>query len=252
MGSFKMIEGYRLNFKKTTSLLVIPVLALTVALTGLLTLTTFAQILSSPRGLISVVGEGIVMADPDTAMTTLGLTITAPTLEEATSEADERMQNIIGKLQELGIAHDDIQTVSYHISPRSNPSRGDESPKIVGYHVSNQVQVKIRNIDEVGEVIDGLIAAGANSVSGISFTVDDPIPYRSRARTLAVKDVMNKAGELAGAAGVKLGKIISLTELDSSRPIVLERTSTLRSSPSIQTGQLEIGVRVEMHFEIEQ
>ena len=118
--------------------------------------------------------------------------------------------------------------------------------------------VKIRNIANVGKVLDAAIAAGANSVNNVMFTVDNPAKAQDEARTLAVKDAMAKAQTLATAAGVKVGSIIVITELSGGvQPIY--KTADYAAAPAtsggagpIETGQNEISVNVEMHFEIAQ
>jgi len=161
---------------------------------------------------IGVSGTGQVFGTPDTAIASVGVDLTATTLAQATTDAATRMNAVIAKIKELGVDAKDITTISYTVNPQtSNPKEG-EVPRIVGYHVSNIVQVKIRKIDDAGKILDAAIAAGANSLNSLSFTIDDPSSLESQARTKAVQDAMAKAKTLADAANVKLGRIISITE----------------------------------------
>ncbi len=210
---------------------------------------------SSPRTDIGVSGTGRVFVQPDTAIASIGVDITAPTLAEATQQANEKMTAVINAIKTQGVDAKDIQTSSYNVYPITNQPKEGETPKITGYHVTNIVTVKIRNIANVGKVLDAAIAAGANSVNSVYFTVDDPTKAESEARTLAVKDAMAKAETLASAAGVKVGKIMTITELSGGvQP--LYKTAEYAAAPAadgagpVETGQNEISVTVEMHFEI--
>lgn len=213
---------------------------------------------SQPTSDIGVVGTGRVFADPDTALASVGVEITAPTLAQATADANTRMTAVLAKIKSLGVEAKDITTISYSVNPQTAPPKEGETPRIVGYHVSNVVQLKIRKKDDVGKILDTAIAAGANTLSGVYFTIDDPSALQAQARTKAVKDAMAKAKTLADAAGVRLGKIISITEGVSVRPI----TEKVFAAPAarmdaggpgpIETGQAEISVSVEMHWQIEQ
>ena len=207
---------------------------------------------------IGVSGTGRVFVAPDTAIASLGVDITAPTLAEATKQASDQMTAVVNAIKAQGVDAKDIQTSSYSVYPITSQPKEGETPKITGYHVSNIVTVKVRNIANVGKVLDAAIAAGANSVNNVMFTVDNPAKAQDEARTLAVKDAMAKAQTLATAAGVKVGSIIVITELSGGvQPIY--KTADYAAAPAtsggagpIETGQNEISVNVEMHFEIAQ
>lgn len=204
---------------------------------------------------IGVVGTGSVFAQPDTAVLNIGVEITAATLAAATKDASDRMNQVLAAIKGQGIDAKDIQTTNYSIFPiTSNPKEG-ESPTITGYRVSNQVTVKVRAIDNAGKVLDAAIAAGANSVGNVFFTVDDPTKFENDARALAVKDAQAKAQTLATAAGVKVGRIIAITEATGGvRPFFKDSFAAAPAAAGgagpIETGQNEISVSIEMHFEI--
>ena len=205
---------------------------------------------------IGVSGTGKISGTPDTAIASVGVEITSTTLAQATSDAATRMNAVIAKIKDMGVDAKDITTISYSVNPQtSNPKEG-ELPRIVGYRVTNIVQVKIRKIDDAGKILDAAIAAGANSLNSLSFTIDDPSSLESQARTKAVQDAMAKAKTLAEAANVKLGRIISITETVAPRPIFAREAFAAPAAASapgpIETGQNEISVSVEMHFEIVQ
>lgn len=206
---------------------------------------------------IGVSGSGHVTVTPDTAIASIGVDITAPTLAEATKEAADKMTAVIAAIKAQGVDAKDIQTSSYNVYPITNSPKEGESPKITGYHVSNIVTIKVRKIDDVGKVIDASLTAGANSVNSVFFTLDDPSQAQNDARTAAVKDAMAKAQTLATAAGVKVGKIISISDIQTNVPLF--RTGAFESAPAaaggagpVETGSTDITANVEMHFEIVQ
>lgn len=208
---------------------------------------------------IGVTGTGRVFATPDTALASIGVDVTATTLDDALKQASDASTKLLAAVKAAGVDEKDIQTTNYSVNPITNQPKEGETPKITGYHVTNIVQIKIRGIDadnsKIGKVIDAAISAGANSLNGLYFTVDNTAPFEDQARQAAVKDAMAKAKTLADAAGVKLGKIISITEGVSS-PVPVFKAGAFADAASapgpIQTGQNEISVTVEMHYEIVQ
>ncbi len=209
---------------------------------------------------IGVTGTGTVFADPDTAIASLGVDITAPTLASASSDASTKMQAVLDKVKSMGVDSKDIQTVGYSVNPiTSNPKEG-ETPRIIGYHVSNIVQIKIRKLDQVGPILDAAMNAGANSMNGLYFTIDNPTDLLKQARTKAVADATAKAQTLADAAKVKLGPIISISEnVSQPRPIAYRSAMSVPAAADmaggagpVQTGQSELTVNVEIHWQISQ
>ena len=204
---------------------------------------------------VFVSGTGKVRLKPNTATASIGVEITAGTLAEATSQANTRMNALIEKLKGLGIAEKDIQTTSYNISPVMAQPKPGAPPTISGYRVNNQVSVTIRKIDDTGRVLDAVVAAGANNIYGISFGVDDPTPYQQQARAAAIKDAQDKAAQLAKAANVALGKVVSISEgVAAPRPIFRSAVSGMAYAAAevpVETGELEISVSVEMRFAVQ-
>jgi uncharacterized protein YggE len=212
---------------------------------------------TAPTSDIGVVGTGSVFTQPDTAIANVGVEFIAPTLADATAEVSKRMTAVLAAVKALGVDAKDITTISYNVYPRTTNPDQNQVPKIIGYQVSNIVRIKIRKLDDTGKILDAAINAGANSLNGVSFTVNDPSAQQDQARTQAVKDAMAKAQTLATAAGVKLGKITSITENVSPTPIPFQRAALALGAGGggpgpVESGQTEITVNVEMHFQIEQ
>lgn len=203
---------------------------------------------------VSVTGEGLVTITPDTATVTVGVDITQETLGEAQRLADEQMAEVIDALMAAGIAEADIQTTNYSVSVLRNydESSGAQG-ETTGYQVSNQVNVKIRDIDQVGAILDTVVGEGANSIYGISFYVNDPNPALSQARELAVEDAKRKADELAAAAGMAVGRILTLSESSAGAPspVAFAEDSAQRAGGApIQVGSTEVRVDVQVTYEL--
>ncbi len=204
---------------------------------------------------ISVTGNGKVSVKPNVANSTIGIDVTGTSLADATSQANTKMSAVIDKIKSMGVADKDIQTTNYSVQPVTNqPKTSDETPKITGYRISNQVNVTVRNISDLGKILDAAVAAGANSIYGVSFSVDDPTPYQQQARAAAVKDAMDKAGQLAKAGGVTLGKIVSISEnVASPRPVFAAAAPSLAGGGvvPVETGEMDITVSVDVRFALQ-
>ena len=240
----------------------------------------------SPVG-IWVVGQGSASGVPDLAVVSLGVEALADSAAEARAEAAKGIDATIAALKESGVAEEDIQTRHYSIGPRYNYVEvtqcvDDESAAVVmgsdgevppgtqctkshkqvleGYQVNNQLTVKVRDLDSVGEIIDSVIEAAGDIVriNGINFSLEDSQALEDEARAAAVADLRAKAARLAELAGVELGPLVYLSEMGGSAPFSrFDRgfdTFAYASSEvlltSIQPGELEAVVTVVGVFEI--
>jgi uncharacterized protein len=185
----------------------------------------------SPARMITVVGRGEVKAKPDIATVNLGVEVTAPTVSEAMAEANARMKTILAAMKALGIADKDIQTSNFSINfERREPTAaavpeatsgakpgGAQTPSGF-YRVNNMIQVTIRNLDKVGDVLDAAVEAGANNVWGVSFGLDDTDALETQAREKAVADARARAESLARLNGVTVGDVIAISEVVGGNP----------------------------------
>ena len=205
---------------------------------------------------IWVSGEGSVTVVPDVAVLSLGVEADAATVAAAQNQAALSMNAVIGVLNESGVAEADIQTQRFSIAPIRQWDRDKEEEIILGYRVTNLVSVKIRDIATTGSVIDAVATAGGDNarVNSISFTVDDPAAFKDEARQLAMQDAKGKAGQLAEAAGVRLGAPIYINESGGFRPVVIESAMPALAAPapttSISAGELEIRLSVQVVYAI--
>jgi hypothetical protein len=203
---------------------------------------------------ISVTGTGRVSVKPDTVLVNVGVEARDPTLADATADVGRRTTEMLARVKALGVAEPDIVTVAYSVDPVVAPRRGDEDvARIVAYRVVNVVRLRIRDLVAAGHIVDGAIAAGANTVSALQFTVNDPARAESEARALAIGMAAIKAREIASAAGVQLGEVLSVAEDVAPRPIVA-RAGVRAAMPGgpgpIEAGDLEIVVSVQARYRI--
>jgi uncharacterized protein YggE len=203
---------------------------------------------------ISVNGVGRVKAEPDVADISLGVTEQGKEAGEASSKAAASMDSVVTALLEMGIDENDIQTTSLNLSPRYDWNQ--EPAPIVGWEANNMVSVTIRDIDSVGAVVDGAVDAGANSVNGISFRVEDSTEATAVARSAAVADAEAKAAQLAADTGVTITGVVSITESGGQQPqpIYMARNEmamdTAAASTPVMPGEVELSVNVFIQYEI--
>ena len=165
---------------------------------------------------ITVSASGTVTLVPDVARVYLGVTITKPSVKAARDAGARSMTSIITAIKALGVADADIRTTSLSL----NPQYGNGSPaKVVGYQISEQVQVTVRDLDKAGDVVDTATAQGATDVNGISFEIADPVKAQNDARAAAVTAARVSAEAMAGAGHVTLGAVVSITDATPVSPI---------------------------------
>lgn len=209
----------------------------------------------SPR--ISVTGEGEVSVAPDMAIINLSVVREAETAREAVAAGSEAMKQVLGALKAAGIAERDLQTAGLSIQPRytqPGPQAKPQAPKISGYSAGNALTIRVRDLSTVGAILDKTISLGVNQGGDISFVNDDLKPSLTEARKRAVADAMDKARTLAEAAGVKLGRILSIEE-PSARPGLvpmgkLMRAAAADSSVPVERGENSYSAAVTVVFEI--
>ncbi|MDP2737086.1 MAG: SIMPL domain-containing protein, partial [bacterium] len=160
---------------------------------------------------ISITGEGKVTGVPDVAKIQLGYSIEKKTVAEAQKENTAKMNAVIDKLKkDFKIDAKDIKTVNYYISPQYNWNDGRQSLR--GYLVSQDLSVKVREMDKVSQILDVAGSIGLNQIGNLSFEMDNPEKLKEEARAKALEQAKAKAEALSEIVGVKLGKIISFSE----------------------------------------
>lgn len=224
----------------------------TLCLIAVLTTPAFAD--EQPRT-ISVSGQGKVSSPPDMASIQTGVETQAATANDALLANNAAMEKILEVLKKHHVASKDVQTTSFNISPvYKRDVRNRSLTEIVGYRVQNQVRVKVRNLPDLGKVLDALVQAGSNRVSGISFGVDDPTGLLNQARSKAMADAKSRAGIYAQAAGVKAGRIRTISEQALHIPRPMQRGTMFaaaeRAAVPIATGELDFSVTVHVVYDL--
>jgi uncharacterized protein len=181
------------------------------AVAGLATSAAPARAQAPPARVV-VSGEGKVNVTPDLAQVRSGVTTNAKNVKEAVESNSRIMAAIITALTESGIAQKDIQTAQFSIQPVYSSQDQHSESKLTAYRVSNQVIAKIRHIDKLGDVLERLATAGATDVWNIDFMVSDPSKALDEAREAAIADARRKAEVFARAAGVTLGRVVTIEE----------------------------------------
>ncbi len=203
---------------------------------------------------VSVSGVGIVTTTPDTASVQLGVTVTQATLADAQSQASTQMQAVIDALTAAGVEEKDIQTSSYYVSVVQNYDSSGNPSEVTNFQVQNMVNVVVRDIDTVGPILDGAVEAGANTVYGVNFYLEDSSAASTQARALAVQDAQKRAEELAAAAGMTLGPVVSITEGYSSGPVYGKGGAGMAAESAgpapIQVGTTTIEVDVNVTYQL--
>ena len=210
---------------------------------------------SLPRT-ISVAGEGIVFAPPDMATVQTGVVTQAAKARDALDANNAAVERIMSALAAHNVADKDIQTASFNVSPEyERGPRGQRRPEIIGYRVTNLLRVQVRNLTDLGGVLDACIAAGSNQISDIRFDIDDPSSVLNEARRLAIADGRSRAAVYAGAADVRLGRVISISEQSPAIPRPQHLRGAMLAEAAavpIATGQQEMRVTVHMVFALDQ
>lgn len=211
----------------------------------------------------SVVGKGEINTVPDIAQLTFSvLTEGGKEVEKLQKENSEKMNGLLEKTEQRGVAKEDIKTTNYQISPRYSSFRckfGEECPpsEIIGYTVRQTVTVKVRDFDILGALLTDAISAGVNSISGPYFKVEDEERAKSEAREEAIAEAKEKAKAMAKAGGFRLGKLLSIQER-GVQPIYMARemgemmiaADESAPAPKIEPGSQEITASVTLTYRI--
>ena len=221
--------------------------------------------------LLSVNAEGRSLRRPDLAMFSAGVVTQAKTAAAALAANAERMDAVVASLRSAGVAERDIQTSAlsvqpqyYYPQPEPRPRTPGaapaepQPPRIIGYEARNSVQVRVRDLARMGRVIDALVAAGANQIDGPSFTLDESEPALDEARIEAMKQARARAELYARAAGLRVKRIVSISEGGGYYPVMQAITVTGRAvgappppPPSpVSPGELALGVTLAVQFEL--
>lgn len=193
-----------------------------------LVLTAYVGESSSPLNLITVNGFGEKLVVPDVATFSFGVQMTGETVASAQKIVTERVNKAVEIVKTAGVNEKDIKTVGYNIYPRyeyvsvsicNQFGCPPSEQKLIGYEVSQTIEVKVRDISKAGEILGNLGSVEITNVSGINFTLDKPDELKAETRSKAIADAKTKANKLAKDLGVKLGRVVNFNEGDYPMPI---------------------------------
>jgi uncharacterized protein len=210
---------------------------------------------AAPEARIMVSGEGSVSVAPDYAQIRGGVVTKAKTAAEATEANAKLMASVIAALSNAGIARTDIQTAQFSLQPvYALPQPGSEQ-KMTGFSASNQLTVKIHQLDKVGDILDRLIAAGATDVGNVALLHSDLSKVLDQAREAAVADARRKAELYAHAAGLTLGAVAWITEASGYVPPMpmmraLAAPAAAAMPTPIMSGEDTLRVQITVGFDV--
>jgi len=231
-------------------LVVLAVIMVAVGVGGRAPAAALAQEAERP-GTITVVGEGRVSIRPDMARATIGVEVIRPTVKEASAEASQVMNNVLGALRQLGVEDRDIQTSGFSVwQERPYTPEGAQGEPV--YHVTNQLNVAIRNLENLGAVLDAAMNAGANNIYGVTFSLSDTAQAEAEARRKAVENARAKAEDLARLTNLQLGEVLSVSEViggvgGAYYPAV-QRAEGMGGGGPILPGELEITMQLQVTY----
>ena len=221
---------------------------------ALLLSTSLAFLAAAPaiaQGTITVTGEASVSGTPDMATVSMGVTTEGATAAEAMTANSAALAGVLERLKSAGIAPHDLQTSNLSLNPNWVGYDSGQTPKISNYTAMNMLNIRVRDLATLGSVLDASIADGANTLNGITFEMSTPRPVQDEARKAAVVDAATKAELYATAAGVKLGKLISLGEQQNyGGPIPVFMDAKAASGVPVASGQIALQSSVTVIYEI--
>lgn len=205
---------------------------------------------------ISVTGNGIAFGSPDIAVAIIGVHTQNENPSTALSENTDKMNAVIAALKGLGIEEKDIQTSNFSIYAQQNFEPNTGKPTTITYMADNSVTVKIRDLSKVGDALGKAVAAGANTINGVNFTVSDQSKLEAEARDKAMADAKARAEQLAKAAGVSLGEPMTISESINAQPIPYAADIKALSAGGgggpvpVSTGQIQVNLQVSVTYVI--
>ena len=206
---------------------------------------------------IAVTGEGKVEMAPDMAMLSLGVMTQADTAAAALKANSDGLSGALDRLKAAGIEGRDIQTSGLSLHPNIDYSSTGREPQVRGYTASNMLTVRLRDLSVLGQTLDAVVTEGANTLNGLSFGLQNPDEATDEARRRAVADATHKAALYAEAAGVTLGRIVTISEQGNyggPQPMMMAEARFAKDAGSVPvaSGEISIGATISVVYEIAQ
>jgi len=205
---------------------------------------------------LDIFATGEVSAVPDIATVGAGVVSQAPTAVAAMADNARRTAATVAALRKAGIADRDIQTTAIGLSPQYRYAE-NQPPAITGYQATSRVNVRFRDIKAAGPILDSLVAVGANQIDGPNLSIDKPEPLLDQARQKAIATAASRATLYAHAAGLRVKRIISISEgsydIPGPRPMpmMMVRAQAKEADSAIEAGEQKLAISVSISFELE-
>ena len=208
---------------------------------------------ATPGQGILVSGTGTATAEPDLALINLGVQVLSPSVGEALNTANTSLESILQVLSNYNVDEKDTQTRYFNINTQYDYS-GDGAPTVAGYEVTNELSVKVRNIESLGDMITDVVDAGGDPVrvNGINFAIEDTAALEDEALAQAIADAQARAERMAELSGVELGDLVSVSQAGAAPASGMAFAAEMaRSAPTpIRTGDLEITIQIQALYTI--
>lgn len=214
---------------------------------------------------ITVSGTSEIYVKPDLAVIDISVITQKKTVDEALSENAKSMNAVIDSVKNQGIEEKDIKTIAFNISPRYEYLKEgidiylypSGKRTLVGYEVTQSLEVKIRDMTKIGELIQGATDNGANDIGDLFFTIDNQDEFKAQAKAKAIEEAKNNAQTLASQLGVKLVRVLDFSEntytpnyVNYFKDAAVGLESSSGPAPQIQTGENKIESTVTITYEI--
>ena len=217
-----------------------------------------------PVPTLTLSGHGEAFVSPDQAVVTSGVVTSAPTARDALAANTRDMASLVDLIRSFGVEDRDIQTSGFSVSPEyvysnePNSNGYQKPPKIVSYRVSNNVTVRVRDLEDLGAILDGMVAEGANAIDGVQFSVGETGKLLDEARRKAFADAKRKADIYAASAGIELGRILTMSEgggYQPPQPYMMKETMAMDAMAGaapvpVQAGELTFSIDVNVQWEL--
>ena len=205
------------------------------------------------NNVISFTGEGKAYIKPDTAFVDLSVVTQGADINNVQDENTKKMNKVITFLKGFGIEEKDIKTTNYNLYPQYT-YENNQIPQIMGYQINQTLSVKIRKIDQAGDILKKVVSTGINQVNSFYFGVENDEEIKAQAREIAIKDAKSKAETLASQLGIKLGKISGFSENSGGYPVMYDsyKASGMGGggTPNVLAGENEIVVNITLTYKI--
>ena len=212
-----------------------------------------AMVTSRDGTLLSVSAQAEAKRVPDVATVSAGVVTQSADANSAMRANAAEMDKVMAAIRAAGVAERDIQTSGVNLNPQYKYVE-NQNPTIIGYQASNNVNLKVRDIGKLGKVLDSLVASGANQINGPSFEIDQPEPVLDEARRTALEKGQARAQMYAKALGMRVRRIVSISEGSGFRPPgpvpMMAMRAKAESDTAISPGETTLSANLDLVFEL--